>query len=37
MTFAFSRFLDRISMTAGQIALLAALPLAAVIVLAHAV
>jgi hypothetical protein len=37
MTFSFSRLLDRLSMTAGNVALLAALPLTAVIVLAHAI
>lgn len=36
MTFSFSNLLDRLSMTAGQLALLAALPLAAVITLTHA-
>ena len=36
MTFSFSALLDRVSMTAGQLALLAALPLAAAITLAHA-
>jgi hypothetical protein len=36
MTFSLSALLDRVSMTAGQIALLAALPLAAAITLAHA-
>ena len=34
MTFSFSTFLDRVSMTA--IAILAAVPLASIIVLAHA-
>lgn len=36
MPFSFSNLLDRFSMTAGQLALLAALPLAAVITLTHA-
>lgn len=36
MTFSFSKLLDRISMTAGQLALIAALPLAAVVTLTHA-
>ena len=37
MTFSFSAFLERVSMTAGQIALLASLPLAAVMIIAGAV
>jgi hypothetical protein len=37
MTFSFSALLERISMTAGQIALLASLPLAAVMIIAAAV
>jgi hypothetical protein len=36
MRSSFSTLLDRLSMTAGQIALLAALPVAAAIVLTHA-
>jgi hypothetical protein len=36
MTFSFSTLLDRFAMTAGQAALLAALPLTAVIVIANA-
>jgi hypothetical protein len=36
MSFSFSSLLDRFSMTAGQLALLAALPLAAIVTLTHA-
>ena len=36
MTFSFSKILDRLSMTAGTAALLAALPLAAFVTLTHA-
>ena len=35
MTFSFSSLLDRFAMTAGQLALLAALPLAALTLLTH--
>jgi hypothetical protein len=35
MTFSFSHLLDRFAMTAGQVALLAALPVAAFVTLFH--